>query len=55
MSYNQYGNNFNLYPEQQYNNEYNINNNINYYTGNNFGNKIINQPNYNNMSVNKTL
>ena len=52
MSYNQYGNNFNQYPEQQYNNEYNINNNRNYYTGNNFGNKIINQPNYNNMSVN---
>ena len=45
MSYNRYGNNYNQFPEQQYNNEYNLNpNNRTYYSNNN---RMV-LPNYNN-------
>ena len=46
--YNQYGNRYNQFPEQQFNNEYNMNfnKNINYYN-----NRII-QPHYSNQNIN---
>ena len=49
MSYNRYGNNYNQFPEQQYNNEYNLNpNNRTYYSNNN---RMV-LPNYNNNNFN---
>ena len=49
-SYNQYGNNFNQFPEQQYYNEYNKNN-YTYYNNMNNNRMIMNNvPSYNNIN-----
>ncbi len=52
ISYNQYGNNYSQFREQQYNNDYNMNynNGINY--NNNFNNNRMIQQNYNNHKRN---
>ena len=46
ISNNQYGNNYSQFPEQQYNNEYNMNYNSEAYYNNNFNNNRIMQQNY---------
>ena len=52
-SYNQYGNNYNQFPEPQFNNEYNMNYNNRIYYNDNINNNRMIQPDidYNNQNV----
>ena len=52
ISYNQYGNNYSQFPEQKYNNDYNMNYNNGTYYNNNFSNNRMIQLNYNNHKRN---
>ena len=53
ISYNQYGNNYNQFPEPQFNNEYNMNYNNRIYYNDNMNNMLIMQDNndYNNQNI----
>ena len=54
ISYNQFGNNnFNQFPEQIYNKEYNLNYNNSAYSNYNFNNNKLIQSNYNNNNINR--
>ena len=52
ISYNQYVNNYSQFPEQKYNNDYNMNYNNGTYYNNNFSNNRMIQLNYNNHKRN---